>query len=400
MMSGFRDEWTTGWNCSCVDSSTLISQPCAIYRIAFLVLLGTEGLSSALINWMAGSGVQWVCHFLSLSRSTMLARAWNTWSCCHLYLLWLTVVLQPDRMWSINPFFPQNLYCGSSLSPLSMQICSIVYWFQEERNPEGLQLPEFSRVQVLGDLPLFKLPGMPDWLLLPSDFPSLGVTLLLGSSLFSVLRLVFSVAVGGSKSLSSCTWVPNGVLQLKCTFGLCQRCLCCPFTLHPDLVFMPALLTCSLLQSLHVMVTLHHLQPKWCIYRNESSPTSFYQPTHNKIYCWNTLFNCQWERKQVSGHEWYNTEWTLLLLIFERELHLFFSMSSSQCSCSMCFQGNSADFAFSDSLTDWFRGRNLHLCRVQNQSQSTFRIIYIFYSILYIQSSSHFITSPDLTADI
>lgn len=119
MMSGFRvvDNTTSGkW--SFLPRSTSISHPWADYRRFCLAWLWTIGLWPSFTKAMLlNSGLSLASCFFLLSCSRMSASSANTLSWHDLYLPYVKVVLQPDRMWAIVLFPPHNLHSGPSLIP-------------------------------------------------------------------------------------------------------------------------------------------------------------------------------------------------------------------------------------------------------------------------------------------
>lgn len=79
-ISGLSDVCTNWGKTSFLPRSTLISHICAAWRRPFLIFTGAGGFCPSLMNCINGVDLSLVCHFFSLSRSTISASAQRTLS--------------------------------------------------------------------------------------------------------------------------------------------------------------------------------------------------------------------------------------------------------------------------------------------------------------------------------
>lgn len=163
-----------------------------------------------------------VWRFFCLSRSKMSASEKRTLSWCHLYLPWLRAVLHPASMCAIVPLPPHSLHDGSSLIPHLWRFFGDGRVSYTERSRKEIR--KGSSLQISGHV-IFHF-GRSHFVQAPcTPAPFFLQVSDLGLNHVPPLPWVgFSplLEVGGSESLPPYAWVPDDVLQLQCTFGLCH----------------------------------------------------------------------------------------------------------------------------------------------------------------------------------
>lgn len=158
-----------------------------------------------------------------------MASAQRTLSQRHLYLPWLSAVLNPASMCAIIPLPPHSLHTGSSLIPLLWRFIDDGTILYTDSSTKEMQ--KGSSLQSSGHV-IFRF-GRAHFIQ-TRDPSSTALDLLLSSSSCQTSAWIMSVLcfsplqeVGGSESLPPYAQVPDDVLQRA--FSLCQSYVSCPF---------------------------------------------------------------------------------------------------------------------------------------------------------------------------